>query len=90
MDKVMIFTDCELWDNRHGGAHLANSWERYKSIAPDAKLYIFDLAGYGTSPISMKREDVFSISGWSDKIFDVLNAMEKGENAIDMIRRIVV
>ncbi len=90
MDKVMIFTDCELWDNRHGGAHLANSWERYKSIAPDAKLYIFDLAGYGTSPVSMKREDVFSISGWSDKIFDVLNAMEKGENAIDMIRRIVV
>lgn len=62
----------------------------YKRIAPDAKLYLFNLAGYGTSPVSMKRNDVFSIAGWSDKVFDVLAALENGENAIDMIRRIVV
>jgi len=90
MDKVMLFTDCELWDSYNGGNQLSASWARYKRIAPDAKLYIFNLAGYGTTPVSMKRKDVFSIAGWSDKVFDVLYALENGENAIDMIRRIVV
>ena len=90
MDKVMLFTDCELWDSYNGGKHLAKSWEMYKKIAPDAKLYLFNLAGYGTSPVSMKRNDVFCISGWSDKVFDILAALERGNSAIDEIRRIVV
>ena len=90
MDKVMLFTDCELWDSQHGGAQLSASWEKYKRIAPDAKLYLFDLAGYGTTPVSMKRDDVICMSGWSDKIFDALDAVENGGKAIDMIRRIVV
>ena len=90
MDKVMLFTDCELWDSHNGGNDLAKSWGMYKKLAPDAKLYLFNLAGYGTSPVSMKRNDVFCISGWSDKVFDILAALENGENAIDTIRRIVV
>jgi hypothetical protein len=90
MDKVMFFTDCELWDSHDGEDNLAKSWRRYKRIAPDAKLYLFNLAGYGTNPVSMNRNDVFCIAGWSDKVFDVLAALENGENAIDMIRRIVV
>ena len=40
--------------------------------------------------LDMKRDDVFCISGWSDKVFDILAALEHGENAIDKIRRIVV
>lgn len=90
IDKVMLFTDCELWDSNNGGNSLAMSWKRYKRIAPDAKLYLFNLAGYGTSPIDMKRDDVLCIAGWSDKVFDILAALEHGENAIDKIRRIVV
>ncbi len=92
MDKVMLFTDCQLW-NSNGwfcSGSLSESWDRYKEIAPDAKLYIFDLAGYGHSPVDMKRDDVFCISGWSDKVFDILAALEQGSNAIDEIRRIVV
>ena len=90
MDKVMLFTDCQLWDSRYGDENLQKSWDEYKLIAPDAKLYIFDLAGYGQSPVSMRRDDVFCIAGWSDKTLDILAALERGENAIDEIRRIVV
>ena len=93
MDKVMLFTDCQLWNSEYGygDAHLAGYWERYKrEVAPHARLYIFDLAGYGQSPISMKRDDVFCIAGWSDKVFDILAAVERGKSAIDEIRRIVV
>ena len=93
MDKVMLFTDCILWSSE-GSSHndpLAKNWDRYKrEVAPHARLYIFDLAGYGQSPISMKRDDVFFIAGWSDKVFDILAAVERGKNAIDEIRRIVV
>ena len=93
MDKVMLFTDCQLWNSEYGygDAHLAGYWERYKrEVAPHARLYIFDLAGYGQSPISMERDDVFCIAGWSDKVFDILAAVERGKSAIDEIRRIVV
>ena len=90
MDKVMLFTDCQLWNSYWGDACLAESWEKYKLIAPDAKLYLFDLAGYGQSPVSMERDDVFCIAGWSDKVFDILAALERGNSAIDEIRRIVV
>ena len=93
MDKVMLFTDCQLWNSEGwcGDAHLAKTWERYKrEVAPHARLYIFDLAGYGQSPISMERDDVFCIAGWSDKVFDILAAVERGKSAIDEIRRIVV
>lgn len=93
MDKVMLFTDCQLWNSEYGygDAHLAGYWDRYKrEVAPHARLYIFDLAGYGQSPISMKRDDVFCIAGWSDKVFDILAAVERGKIAIDEIRRIVV
>jgi hypothetical protein len=38
----------------------------------------------------MKRDDVFCIAGWSDKVFDILAALERGNSAIDEIRRIVV
>ena len=93
MDKVMLFTDCQLWNSefRFHDARLAEYWDRYKrEVAPHARLYIFDLAGYGQSPISMKRDDVFCIAGWSDKVFDILAAVERGKSAIDEIRRIVV
>ena len=90
MDKVMLFTDCQLWDSYWGDASLAESWKEYKRMAPDARLYLFDLAGYGQSPVSMKRGDVFCIAGWSDKVFDILAALERGNSAIDEIRRIVV
>lgn len=90
MDKVMLFTDCELWDSWNGGKHLQKSWDEYKKLAPNAKLYLFDLEGYGQSPVSMERDDVYCIAGWSDKVFDILAALENGENAIDEIRRIVV
>ncbi len=93
MDKVMLFTDCQLWNSEGwaNDARLAEYWDRYKrEVAPHARLYIFDLAGYGQSPISMVRDDVFCIAGWSDKVFDILAAVERGKSAIDEIRRIVV
>jgi 60 kDa SS-A/Ro ribonucleoprotein len=79
VDKVMIFTDCRLWDNRPfnqpAGTDLGSAWKSYRQIAPQAKLYLFDLAGYGVAPLQWREEDVFLIAGWHDRIFDLLHPL---------------
>jgi len=87
VDKIMLFTDCQLW-NSQGNENIAGLWKQYKKIAPNAKLYLFDLAGHGNTPLNVQRDGVFLIAGWSDKIFDVLKAIEEGSNAIKMIEAI--
>ena len=90
VDKVMLFTDCQLWNSNDGGENIADVWKSYKKIAPAARLYLFDLAGYGNVPLQVQRSDVFLVAGWSDKIFDVLSAIENGSDAIKMISGITI
>ena len=91
VDKVMMFTDCQMYDSNRA-ANMQKSvsavWDEYKRIAPDAKLYLFDLAGYGNTPLDIRRSDVYLIAGWSDKIFEVLAAIENGSNAVAEIEKI--
>lgn len=93
-DKIMIFTDCQMWDSDDYGwgrdDHIEDSWKEYKKFYPAAKLYLFDLSGYGNSPVSLHGNDVYLIAGWSDKVFDVMDAYDKGSNAITLINEIVV
>ncbi|OON66914.1 TROVE domain-containing protein [Hymenobacter sp. CRA2] len=90
VDKVMIFTDCQLWDSTGHGTSLADVWRQYRrTVAPTAQLYLFDLAGHGNAPLDVRREDgVALIAGWSDKVFDVLQALENGGSALDEMERI--
>ncbi|WP_421798613.1 TROVE domain-containing protein [Haliscomenobacter sp.] len=89
VDKVMIFTDVQMWSTGHD-YHIAKEWQQYReTVAPNAKLYLFDLAGLGTTPIDLKQDQgVYLIAGWSDKIFDVLAALERGQQAIEVINNI--
>lgn len=89
MDKVFIFTDCQMWNSNYGNnKSLRRSWEAYRQIAPKARLYLFDLCGYGSTPLDIKEKDVFLIAGWSDKVFDMLHAVETGEEAVRRIKSI--
>lgn len=90
MDKVMFFTDGQMWDSTNQNNTFYQHWNSYKKIAPNAKLYIFDLVGYGKPPIDVQKNDVVLIAGWSDRIFEILEAVEKGENAIAEIEEIVL
>jgi 60 kDa SS-A/Ro ribonucleoprotein len=86
----MFFTDCQLWNSNNTVESIAALWNQYKQIAPAAKLYLFDLAGYGNIPLNVMRDDVYLVAGWSDKIFDVLQAIDKGSDAVKMIDEIVL
>lgn len=96
-DKVFIFTDCQLWHSDYeyswGGMQhstLKDEWTKYKKAVPNAKLYIFDLSGYGTTPIDLSTKDVYMIAGWSEKVFNVLDALEKGESNLSEVERIEI
>ena len=98
VDKVMVFTDCQLYDSTAGAwggqrdaqNNMKTLWKQYKEIAPNAKMYLFDLNGYGTTPLSIASNDVFLIAGWSDRVFDMLEAYEKGSNAVAEIDQITI
>ncbi len=40
VDKVMLFTDTQMYDSNGRGNSFENTWNRYKVIAPNAKLYL--------------------------------------------------
>lgn len=90
VDKVMLFTDVQMYSTNGSSNAFESSWIRYKAIAPNAKLYLFDLAGHGAQPLDVRRNDVHLIAGWSDKIFDVLFSMEDAGNALTKINSIVL
>ena len=90
VDKVMLFTDMQLWNSGFFKTGIASLWSEYKRMAPGAKIYLFDLAGYGQSPLNVQGNDVFMIAGWSDKVFDVLYALENGNNAVEEIMKTVL
>ncbi len=89
IDKVMIFTDCQLWNSNNNQESIAEYWKKYKKeVAPEAKLYLFDLRGYGQMPLQIQQNDVNLIAGWSDKIFEVMEAIENGETTLNQIEKI--
>ena len=95
MDKVMIFTDCQMWDSENtrgwsADRGLRKAWLQYKEMFPEAKLYLFDLAGYGLSPLELTQADVYLIGGWSEKIFNILEAIDNGSSAIEEINKVVL
>lgn len=85
VDSVFFFTDCQLWED------LTESWNRYRrEINPEAKLYIFDLSGYGSIPFQTHPQGVTCIAGWSSRIFDLIEAEGNMVPALERIRRIVL
>ena len=79
IDRFMFFSDNQFWNSNQNPLVYPDSGTAYKSflkyrnkINPSAKLYIFDLAGYGTTSFPEEDPNVIGISGWSDRIFCLL------------------
>lgn len=88
VDRVVIFTDCQLYDSIFSGC--TNHWSsasfddyvrKYRNINPNVWVYVVNLAGYGTSPCEVKGRNVY-ISGFSEKIFDVMYQTERGTSSL--------
>lgn len=85
VDRIMVFTDCQLWDSTTGFVPSSNTireeFNKYKEeINSDAKIYLFDLNGYGTVSFPQNDNSSVMIAGWNSNIFDFIQINESGYN----------
>ena len=102
VDRIMIFTDCQMWDSEGTRRHsifgygrddvsFAERFIKYQRKYPKVKLYCFDLSGYGNVMIPQNAKNVCLIGGWSDRVFDFVEAFEEigdGNTPIKKIKEI--
>lgn len=82
VDRIMIFTDCQMWDSYEYENTFAETFIKYQRMYPNVKLYCFDLSGYGNIMIPQNTKNVCLIGGWSDKVFDFVKAFEETGNNV--------
>lgn len=89
VDRVLIFTDCQLYDASGENESLAQQMAVYRrTINPNARLYVFNLAGYGT--MQTPKDDPLSVevAGWSEQVLRFIPLFEKGaEVGVNLIDR---
>ena len=90
VDRVVLFTDMQIWDSRWGVSDDArtvrDAFEAYRdAVAPDASLYMIDLASYGDLVTPEGYEDVYNVSGWSENVLEFMAYAERPLQVIDEI-----
>lgn len=90
-DVVVFVSDNQSWADFRlgsrpeptgtGGTRMAEEWERLRVRNPKAKLVLIDVQPYGSSQVAGKgdRDDVLSVGGFSDAVFDVITAFTRGD-----------
>jgi len=85
-DRVLILSDMQCYSSLSGPHSLAEEWIRYRrEVNPQAVLYSLDLAGYGALQFPEFDAGVVQLAGWSDRVLDLISAIEKGGNVVDLI-----
>lgn len=81
-DRIIILSDMQGWIEDSFGESLPNkAFTDYKKrTGADPHIYSFDLNGYGTLQFPERR--VYCIAGFSDKVLDLMKALEQDKNAL--------
>jgi hypothetical protein len=94
VDRLIIFSDCQVGDSCKWFDHAGNKGSnfnqllaQYKKINPVVKVYSVDLKGYGNT---MVKDNAVLVSGWSEKIFDMIEAVEQGNTVVEEINKIIL
>ncbi|WP_449399691.1 hypothetical protein [Chryseobacterium wanjuense] len=90
VDKIMLFTDTQLWDSNRGGNSLNIHGISIKD-STQMQNYIFLIWQATENNRWMSEKMMYTLSRVaSDKIFDVLNALEDRKSAVEMIKKVVL
>jgi len=88
-DRIVIFSDCQVGEHckwydtgANRGNDLNKLFEHYKRICPEVNVYSIDLKGYGNK---MFANGVYLIGGFSEKIFTLMDVIEKKEGFVKCI-----
>lgn len=87
VDRIVVFSDCQLgrtcnfYDSKGRRSDTFNKlFQTYRKIAPNVKVYTVDLKGYGNAMTT--DEGMLKLTGWSEKIFDIMQTSEVEPQAI--------
>ena len=91
VDRIIVLSDMQCYGGTgwfYGGTSLQKAFDTYvKEVNPKAKLYSIDLAAYGTSQFPSFQKNVVLLSGWSDKVLDLINLTENKDAMIGAISK---
>ena len=82
-DNLIIFSDFQMY----GDSSFEEEFKKYQKFSPRTKLFMVDLAGYGTLSYPTDKPNVCVIGGWSDKVLRLMSYMSRKENIIDIIKQ---
>ncbi|GAG04161.1 unnamed protein product [marine sediment metagenome] len=84
-DRIVILSDEQGWVGYKAPTkELAAYKEKYNC---NPAIYSFDLQGYGT--LMFPERSVYTLAGWSDKVFDIMKMFGEDPNAlINTIKRV--
>lgn len=102
-DVVVFVSDNESWADRgmagtmayvngYGKSLMMEEFRKLQQRRPNAKLVCIDLQPYGTTQAPDERGAILNVGGWSDQVFNVVNAFVGGNPSrwVDTIEAVVV
>jgi len=85
--NIIILSDMQAWVHRDTPKEVYKSYKSTYGVEPN--LFSWDLSGLGT--LQFPEKSVFCLSGFSDKVFDVMgNLIEGNDSLTKMIRSIEI
>lgn len=92
-DRIIILSDMQAWSDQgmygwaQGGGNPKAALAAYRDrTGAEPKIYSFDLQGYGT--LEFPEKNVYSLAGFSDKVFDLIKILESGKSMVDVINQV--
>ncbi|KUH34221.1 hypothetical protein APY94_02800 [Thermococcus celericrescens] len=85
-DRVFVLTDMVVYSEDYGDDAFQRTVRRYrKTVNPEMRLITWDLAGYGQ--VYLEEHDVRNvyIGGFTEKVFDLVKHLEKGNRIVEVI-----
>ena len=90
IERVVVFTDMQIWDSTpftaRGNQTVKAAFDAYRNeVSSDTALYLVDLASYGDLVTPEGYENVYNVSGWSEKVLSFIEHAENPKQVIDEI-----
>ncbi len=81
-DRIIILSDMQSWvETSYGNQGVIQAFNKYKQdFGCSPLIYSWDLKGYGT--IQFPEQNVYLLTGWSEKVFDIIKLLEQDKNAL--------
>lgn len=77
-DRIIILSDMQAWMQPSTPAGKLSLYSQ--AIGKKPKVYSWDLKGYGS--MQFPEKSVYALAGWSEKVFDLMAALELGEDTL--------